>query len=424
MSTNNKKKSPELKKHVGLIHSTNKLSLLERKIANALLYYAYNDLLTKNEHSIHISSLCILIGYNSKDDKTIKKALMSLMSTVLEWNLLEKDKQEEKSVWVASTMLADAKIEGPICTYSYSNRMRELCYHPEFYGQLDMQALAMFKSTYGLALYENCIRYQSISQTPWFDITVYRKLMGVSRDKYAVFRDLNRRVIKPAVAEVNQHSPINIKPEFKKGGRAIVAIRFQVSKRSATQMLQQFEENNVKDSIANKLKNDYGLSALQLKAVMEKYEVAYLLEKMALIKSSPSYQEGRIKNLASYLEKALLRDYKAPKSSKINVNKLRIKSEKEAKDKALYEEIRKRYLDYQIQQLPKVFEDLNDKEKAKISREFDDYISKTVYSGLYTKEGLANITVRDRLAEFIMKYHSKLLSSLLSLEEFCQKKDL
>ncbi len=79
-----KGRSLEFKKHVGLIHSTNKLSLLERKIANALLYHAYENLSTKNEHQIHIPSLCLLIGYNSKDYKTIKKALLSLISTVLE----------------------------------------------------------------------------------------------------------------------------------------------------------------------------------------------------------------------------------------------------------------------------------------------------------------------------------------------------
>lgn len=206
------KTSLELKKHVALIHSTNKLSLLERKIANALLYNAYESLLTQNEHYIHIPSLCKLIGYNSKDYKTIKQSLLSLISTVLEWNLIDKEKTEENSVWLASAILSDAKIEGPICTYSYSNRMRELCYYPEFYGRLNMHVLSRFKSTYGLALYENCIRYQNINQTPWFNLPIYRKLMGVEDGVYETFRDLNRRVIKPSVSEVNHHATIHVKP--------------------------------------------------------------------------------------------------------------------------------------------------------------------------------------------------------------------
>ena len=85
-------KTLELKKHVATIHSSNTLSLLQRKIANALLYNAYNDLFIKEEYQIHIGSLCKLIGYDSNDHKLIKKALVNLLSTVIEWNLVDGNK--------------------------------------------------------------------------------------------------------------------------------------------------------------------------------------------------------------------------------------------------------------------------------------------------------------------------------------------
>ena len=78
-----KEKTLELKKHVAAIHSSNKLSLVQRKIANALLFNAYDELLAKEEHQIHIRTLCNLIGYDSNDYKTIKKALINLLSTVI-----------------------------------------------------------------------------------------------------------------------------------------------------------------------------------------------------------------------------------------------------------------------------------------------------------------------------------------------------
>lgn len=49
------RKNRELKKHVAIIHSSNKISLLQRKISNALLFNAYDDLLTKDEHEIHVT---------------------------------------------------------------------------------------------------------------------------------------------------------------------------------------------------------------------------------------------------------------------------------------------------------------------------------------------------------------------------------
>lgn len=87
-----RKKALELKKHVAAIHSSNKLSLLQRKIANALLFNAYDELLEKEEHSIHIATLCKLIGYDSNDYKTIKRSLVNLLATVIEWNLVDADK--------------------------------------------------------------------------------------------------------------------------------------------------------------------------------------------------------------------------------------------------------------------------------------------------------------------------------------------
>lgn len=417
----NKNRSLELKKHVGLIHSTNKLSLLERKISNALLYHAYDELLTQNEFEIHIPSLCVLIGYNSKDDKTIKRALMSLISTVLEWNLVDQNRKGKNSVWMASSMLSDAKIEGPICTYSYSNRMRELCHYPEFYGRLNMQVLSLFKSTYGLALYENCIRYQNISQTPWFDIPTYRKLMGVSIDKYLIFRDFNRRVIKPAVKEVNEYAPIHVIPELRKKGRVVTAIRFQIAKQIDKAALRLLEESEMNETVVERLAKDYGASSNQVKTMLDKYGKIYLLEKMALIESSNTYREGRIQNLIKYLEKALIEDYQPPKSSKENLAKLIVKRETDNKVRILNEKKMQMYRAYQAKHLPGAYEALAGKEKDIILREFDDYIAKTLYHNVYLSEGLKNPLVEDRFIDFIRVRHPRLLTSLLTFEEFCKR---
>ena len=53
----------ELKKHAATIHCSNTLSLLQRKISNALLYHAYKELLLKEEHEITIKNSAA-IAYN------------------------------------------------------------------------------------------------------------------------------------------------------------------------------------------------------------------------------------------------------------------------------------------------------------------------------------------------------------------------
>lgn len=414
-----KKTSLELKKHVALIHSTNKLTLLERKIANALLYNAYEHLLTRNEHKIHIPSLCSLIGYNSKDYKTIKKSLISLISTVLEWNLIDKEKAQDEGTWIASAMLADAKIEGSICTYSYSNRMRELCYYPEFYGRLNIQIISMFKSTYGLALYENCIRYQNISTTPWLEMPIFRKLMGVEDNKYEMFRDLNKRVIKPAVREVNNYSPIYVESEIRRNGKKVIAIRFLIKREKKAK--EPYINPEIDSNLTTRLKSNYGLSDKQIENFFLEYNEAYILEKIELIESSTSYQNGKIEHLAKYLEKALKENFQPPKSSKENLEQLKIKREKEAKIRKLREMNAHKYRVYQNQYLPEIFSKLPNKEKIRIEKSFEKYINTTLYDSVYAKEGLNNPLVRDRFADFIRSNHPELLASLLSFENFCKQ---
>ncbi len=415
------KTSQELKKHVGLIHSTNKFSLLERKIANALLYNAYDELITKSEHSIHIAQLSFLIGYNSKDYKTIKKSLIALLSTVLEWNIIDKNKKED-DIWVASSMLADAKIDGPICTYSYSNRLKELCYHPEFYGKLNMKVLAAFKSSYGLALYENCIRYQNIIQTPWLDLITYRKLMGVEEGEYKNFKDLNKRVIKPAVAEVNKYSSITIETEFKKQGRDIMAIKFLITKKIVQKdvpPVKAIDETVQLGKLTEFLVNDYGFLFSNAQELIKQYGEQYILSKIKMIESSSSYNNGKILNLTRYLQKALIEDYQPSKSSKDHLKSIKNKKETLEKNMRLQEEKAQQYRAYQNKEIPNIFNNLSAKIKANIIKEFDKYIAPTLYYNAYIKEGLNNPLVLDRFCDFIREQHSSLLIDMKSFDVFC-----
>ena len=59
-----KESKKELKKHAATIHCSNSLSLLQRKITNALMYHAYKELMSKR-HEITVKQLCRLIGYKA-----------------------------------------------------------------------------------------------------------------------------------------------------------------------------------------------------------------------------------------------------------------------------------------------------------------------------------------------------------------------
>src|SRR5690242_3823941 len=120
-----------LKKHVGLIHCENKLTLIQRKICNILLFNALDKINEQDIHEISLRQLCSLVCYNSNDSKLIKESIKSLISVVMEWNLLEDSKflkeddyPEDAITWSASSLLAGATIRKGVIGYSYSPQMK------------------------------------------------------------------------------------------------------------------------------------------------------------------------------------------------------------------------------------------------------------------------------------------------------------
>lgn len=411
-----KAKTLELKKHVAAIHSNNKLSLLQRKIANALLFNAYDQLFDKDEHEIHIPTLCKLIGYDSNDHKTIKKSLVNLLSTVIEWNLVDGSKIDAEGVWNASSMIADASIDGAICTYSYSNKMKKLLHRPELYGRLNMLVQAKFQSTYGLALYENCIRYQNIDQTPWFEIVQFRKLMGVDENKYKVFRDFKNRVLNKAIDEVNEFSPIFITAQFQKQGRQVTAIQFSIKSIKADKSNEDADSKPI--PLSTTLRVKFGLSTPQIEEVLSMYEENYILEKIAIVESSPSYLKGIIKNLAKYLISAMKDNYQAVKSTKkVEINYGN--KEAQRKDQSI-DNAYNRFLDKEI---IKKFNKMRGNKKSVILNHFEKYIRKGLYHDFYLREGLRNILIQDQFCKYIKEKQPSFIGEVVSYSEFSKSSE-
>lgn len=399
----------ELKKHVAAIHSSCSLTLVQRKIANALLFWAYDDLKIKQEHSIHIDELCNLIGYDSKDFKTIRNSLKALVSAVIEWNLIDGERVDDDGVWNASAIIADASMDGPICTYSYSNRMKELLHHPEIYGRINMDVMCRFRSTYALALYENCVRYQSIATTPWVELDNFRKLMGVDDGKYKSFNDFKKRVIDKAIEEVNEYSNITVFLEKKVVNRIVKSVKFNIAKKADALPI---KTNDVQEALIKK----FGFTEKAAMQITEKFEEAYITEKITLVESSSSYKNGKIANLASYLQGALAQDYQTPKptmaKSSVDIKTQKIQKEKEQK-------LLGEYQNYLSTQIVDGYRSIPKQQKEVLEREFEVYIDKGVYQSLYVKHGLENVLVSEQLVKFLKSKQHELLKSTISFEEFC-----
>ncbi len=418
----------ELKKHAAIIHCSNTLTLLQRKISNALLFHAYPKLMEEEEHEITVRELCQIIDYQGNNHGAIKDALKQLISTVLEWNIVDDSLGEEE--WTASSIIASVRIKGPLCSYAYSPRMKALLHSPQMYGKINLIVQSHFKSSYGLAMYENCVRYQGLPYTKWFDLALFRKLMGVPDDKYPIFRDLKKRVIDKSVEEVNTFSDLFIEPEIKREGRKVSKIRLKLQERPKKKRIGIGDQparagEGYPTELINKLTAVYGLNQQQIRAIAELYQVDFVLEKIALVEATPSFVQGQIRNLAGYLMNALKSDYQQPRSSQEHANKIieqkRVEEGAEQHRKQAMETLKNDYTAY-------VSGFVDDAVNGLEISEYDDLLQafaasleadqNRVVLNRFQKEGLNNTMVRGVFRSFVKTNRAGLLDGLIAFDEF------
>ncbi len=215
----------ELKLHSAAIQITNIVNLLQRKSWLILLANAFNDLPKKGIYTITVKELMEHLNYTSTNEEHLKTSLKALMTCLVEWNILGKDK---KNIWAASTLLSSIEIKNGICHYEFSHFLREKLYNPEIYTKISLLMSKNFNSKHSLALYLFCLDYVNLSETPLIPIEKFKKLLGFQEDEYIEFKILNRNIVKPAIKEINEISDLILKVEYKRQQKRFIALKFYI----------------------------------------------------------------------------------------------------------------------------------------------------------------------------------------------------
>ena len=295
---------PSVKKHVAAIHVSGKLTLLQRKLSNVLLLNAYDDLVAKPAHRIDARTLCMMIGYNSNDMETLKAALRSLAETVAEWDMLDEKGRQE---WGVSALLSYAKLKGGVCEYAYSPALAEKLHDPKVFALINLNIQRRFSSGHALALYENCYRFVRVGSTGWWEIDLFRRLMGVDGSAYyESYKHLNAKIIKPSVAEINRTSNIYVTPEIRKQGRSVSHIRFLIKENPQLAMFDIGDEEGVRRGAVYTRLIDLGVSDRLARQWISEHGEEYVAGKL-------TYVEGRdgVKSPVRYLSAAIRDDFEA-----------------------------------------------------------------------------------------------------------------
>jgi plasmid replication initiation protein len=415
----------DVKKPVEAIQCANTFSLIQRKMYNVLLANAANNLRSDVTHRISMGTLCKLMGYDSKDYKSIKDKFRELRRMDIEWDIIN---EQGNKVWTNTSPLSLARvIEGKgICEYEFTASLIPLLSAPAQYAKFSLGIQSKFQSSYGLALYENCERYRNIGQTRNFDVLTFRKLMGVHEHQYKDFFALKRRVIVIAIKEVNKHSDFEITPEYEKNGRQVVRIRFLISnKKKILTQISSSKQNE--DGVSKILADVFRLSEKEINNYLKNYTSDYLNEKIQYVLNTPSFQSGSIKNVGGYLKTAIKSDYqKSISSSEIIVNSKREAEESVRQDKIIKDAIhnaKRSYESFILNSLLRVLKELAPTQSQAIIDEFSEYLQREdqITFKMYIRSKFKSAAVGVSLKGFIKNNYQDIFSQFSDFSNYVRE---
>jgi len=220
-----------LRKHRAIIQMSN-VRAVQRKAYNVMLKRAY-DRMEDDRFSITLSELKSFAGIRDSSNKRVKEALIELMTTIVQMDIMNGSKDH----WKAVPLLGEVEIQNGVVYFDLPRTIRQALAAPDRYAVIDLSIIKGLRSKYAIALYELAKDYQK-KEIPKMSIEEFRNLMGVEDGKYTNFSDLKRFVIDRAIKEIdeNEKIPFTLTAEPIKGPRRkIEAIKFRIHKKKPKQ---------------------------------------------------------------------------------------------------------------------------------------------------------------------------------------------
>jgi plasmid replication initiation protein len=403
----NKPENKDAIKHSATIHMAGNISLLERKTFNVLLAWAFNNLTKQETHEIPIRDLARYLRFNSNDHELLKNALHTLNTTSVQWNYLEKD----KDAWESSTLLSGVRIINGVCIYGYSFVMRDRLSDPKMYAKLNLIQQSFFNRKHAHILWEIFKDYfddkNGRGETPWIKIHKFKSLLGLRKDEYTQFKDLNKWVLKRAIKEINDISDlyVDLKDGIKKRkeGRKISALKFHIKKNPKNtitpKLLEEIAhrdqsklplEEIENQQLFNTLTTEFGISNNKAVEILKTKDEFYIDEVLNCVRQQ--IEAGNVKNTPAYTVKALEEDYRRQKSKDEIDKEQKQQRKKQAQEaKKIIENLKTEFDQQSKTQIEKFLNDLDESRKAQLVKDFEkDKIenSNNFIKRNYQKKGL------------------------------------
>ena len=278
------KPEPVLRKPVNtlaIVPKSHKITSLGRKSYNVLLHEAQEQGLDKDVFQAPLERIIRGVDFDSNDQALIKKHLRAMVSTTVEW---QSPTTGEGSSWNVSGLLAHAKLSklrGQVWVeWSYAVNLKQELLEPTVFARLSLEIISQLRSHAGIALYEICSRYKDIGRTSRQAWSWWRPVLSgrpetekTARLEYRIFK---RDTLKPAIAEVNAVTDLEIELVEHKAGRFIDELQFLIRRKPQANLplrvpseavdlslISRAQALGIDDQRAEELADTYGMAALR-----------------------------------------------------------------------------------------------------------------------------------------------------------------
>ena len=306
----------QLLKPTATIHLGNKLSLIERKVFNAIIWHSQKSRFARRSDSLSLSLLMSLIGLErSRNTEVIQEAVERLVTTPLVWNALRKDRSTD---WGICTFLAGAEISAGTLRYVLNPLLIEKINNPTLFAKIRLLVQTQFSSKYSLVLYEYLLDELGRAGSPEpYEVEISLDTLRHVLQFDGPYKHLNNDVLKPCLQEINQYADLTLGYSGVKSGRAVTAIRFAVSRST-------FQFRMALDALPASVPNDTppdpppgsllgalldkGVARHKAENLIKAYDEARIRENLAYATSE--HATGKVKNLSAYVVRAIEEDYR------------------------------------------------------------------------------------------------------------------
>ncbi|WP_436659694.1 replication initiation protein RepM [Acinetobacter sp. P1(2025)] len=223
------KKSKLVVKHNSLIEASFNLSLVENRIMLLAIVGArkLQELTQDTPVTIKVSEY--LQQYPSSGRSSylyLQEASKSLFER--KFSYLHSNGGIAVERWVNRCIYHEDK--GEIELYFGSTVIDMIGHIEKDFTKYFLESISDFKSKYSIRIFELASKWERIGESPLYTLEDFREKIGLEKDDYDRFCDLNRRVLDISQKEINATDKIDFKVSyhFKKSGRSIVGIQLKV----------------------------------------------------------------------------------------------------------------------------------------------------------------------------------------------------